>query len=76
MAKGVPGRLMKAHCKWCGRRLVYAWIPNRGPVMAHQRGDREHCDRLVASGRDLISQTIKREEQRLAFEARKQERKP
>lgn len=33
------------------------WIPNRGWVMAHQKGDRAHCNRLRAQGRDLLSTT-------------------
>ena len=55
MVKGVPHNLMKATCKFCGRRLRYAKIPNRGPVMVHGKGEGEMCRRAIWMGTDLIS---------------------
>lgn len=42
-------------CKYCGRLLHNAWIPNRGNVTAHAKGDGEACSRLIATGRDMIT---------------------
>lgn len=50
---------MKGRCNYCGRILRYANIPNRGPVMAHAKGDGEICRRLIHSGNDLISRQIR-----------------
>lgn len=46
----------RATCRFCGRRLRYAKIPNRGPVMAHSPGEGEHCRRLIEMGRDIVTQ--------------------
>jgi hypothetical protein len=56
---GVPHQLMRGRCRFCGRTLRYAKIPNRGPVMAHATGDGAACQRLQASGNDLISRQWK-----------------
>lgn len=60
--KGVPHNLMKGRCRWCGRLLVYANIPNRGPVMAHRKGERELCNRLRAVEQDLVSRAERAEQ--------------
>lgn len=56
---GIPHRLMKGRCQFCGRTLRYANIPNRGPVMAHAKGERQLCDMLRSSGRDLVSRNYR-----------------
>lgn len=61
---------MRARCKFCGRALRYAKIPNRGPVMAHGKGEAEICRRLIASGQDIPT----REARRLEEEAARRER--
>jgi hypothetical protein len=48
-------QLMRTRCRYCGRLLRYANIPNRGPVMAHAAGDGVHCRRMQAMGRDLVT---------------------
>lgn len=48
-------RFIRGTCKYCGRRLRYGNLPNRGPVMVHGKGDGEACRRLQAMGRDLVS---------------------
>lgn len=60
MAKGIPHQLMRARCRFCGRSLRYANLPNRGPVMAHAKGDGEHCRRLQAMGNDIESREARR----------------
>lgn len=65
--KGVPHRLMRARCHYCGRKLRYANIPNRGPVMAHAKGDGERCCRLREDGRDIVSQLARIEERKNGF---------
>lgn len=52
---GIPANLMRARCRFCGRPLRYANLPNRGPVMVHAKGDGETCRRLQYLGRDLVS---------------------
>lgn len=52
----VPHQLMKASCQFCGRRLRYAKIPNRGPVMAHGPGEGERCRWLREVRRDIVSE--------------------
>jgi hypothetical protein len=43
-------------CKYCGRLMRVATIPNRGPVWVHHdSGGRAWCDRLRATGRDIVS---------------------
>lgn len=44
---------MRGHCEYCGRTLFYANIPNRGPVMAHRKGEGEACRKLIEMGRDI-----------------------
>jgi len=68
---GIPHQLMKARCKYCGRFLRYAKIPNRGPVMAHAKGERELCDRLRAFGNDLISRAEREAEREAERKAKK-----
>ena len=58
--KGIPHQLMKARCKYCGRNLRYAKLPNRGPVMVHNKGDGENCRRLIAMGNDIPTREAKR----------------
>lgn len=55
----MKGPLMRARCKFCGRQLHYAKIPNRGPVMAHATGDGAACRRLQGMGHDLVSRADK-----------------
>jgi hypothetical protein len=61
--KGVPHQLMRANCKFCGRRLRYAHLPDRGPVMVHAKGEGELCRRLQDTGRDLISRAARKDQQ-------------
>jgi hypothetical protein len=74
---GLPHHLMKGRCGWCGGRLRYGNLPNRGPVMVHAKGEGERCRRMVANGQDLVSRAERQREQdqareaaRLAFKAR------
>lgn len=57
---GVPHNLMRGRCQFCGRTLRYANIPNRGPVMAHAKGDGAHCQGLIQRGQDLVSREARR----------------
>lgn len=54
--------LMRARCKYCGRNLRYANLPNRGPVMVHASGDGAACRRLIESGRDIVTRELQRKE--------------
>lgn len=65
MAKGIPHHLMRAKCRYCGRALRYANLPNRGPAMVHGAGEGAACQRMRALGNDIVS----REAKRLADEA-------
>jgi len=59
VTKGVPFNLMRGKCRFCGRTLRYANIPNRGPVMAHGHGEAQICARMQQMGNDLISRAEK-----------------
>jgi hypothetical protein len=60
MAKGIPHQLMRARCRFCGRGLRYANLPNRGPVMVHGKGESAFCQRLIATGNDIPTREAKR----------------
>jgi hypothetical protein len=55
-------RHLNVRCRFCGRPLVFANIPNRGPVMAHRPGERKLCDRLREEGRDMESTKARNKE--------------
>ena len=69
-ARGSPQHLIKARCKYCGRNLRYANLPNRGPVMVHNKGEGAACERLIAMGNDIPT----REAKRIADEAERKAR--
>lgn len=51
--------LIRPTCKFCGRRLRFANLPNRGATMVHAAGDGARCHSLRDSGRDIVSQKEK-----------------
>jgi hypothetical protein len=57
----IPSNLMRARCKWCGRGLRYANLPNRGPVMVHAAGEGAACRRLIDMGMDIPIRQAKAE---------------
>ena len=62
-------RVKPVRCPYCGRWKRYAWIVNRGPVMAHAKGDGEACRRLIATGRDMVSRAEQEAARKAAQEA-------
>lgn len=60
--KGIPHRLIKTRCRYCGRMLRYAHLPNRGSVMVHEKGAGARCRDLRARGRDAVSMAAALEE--------------
>lgn len=73
-----PHNLMRARCKFCGRGLRYANLPNRGPVMVHSAGEGAACRRLIDMGQDIPTREAKRKaeeadraERMAAFKARR-----
>lgn len=70
MVAGIRHHLMRARCKYCGRSLRYANLPNMGPRMVHGAGEGAACQRLIAMGNDIPT----REAKRLADEAERAER--
>lgn len=69
----LPHNLMRGRCPFCGRTLRYANIPNRGPVMAHAKGDGEHCRMLINQGRDLVTRAARDEELKKQQAAQREE---